>query len=755
MKYCRKCGTQVSSDTRFCPNCGYKFSSVPASQSDPERQTKSCRQCGKANEVSAKFCRYCGCSFEGESFSHRETVSNNVFLHPSDTVPVSGMTLHKKTAQKKTSSGKPRRSPLMRIIALVLIAAIILGGGVYLWPKFRSPEKLINRVQVFIPNPTAAEAMVNLETSVAIRYYIEARMYLEMLSQCDVENVNPEEFKNLVNLTVTAFENADKMSDCLTRSVGKWMEMDDVRQTPDIIVLQETGGNSSFIDIFLLKVFAKEKSASEVTAQQIVDAFDKAKFGNKVKAVAELLGTDSKHAYAQLKMAQASLEGADAMAVAKQADNCVKVATTLKTAGTVAGLVIAAAPVATGAVATMATGELIVTGGGIVMGGINSGVELTSTGAMLYYGTEDNVITKSADKFQNSEFMQTANFLVNVGGVGYNIKNQIQNVNKLIDQADKIDDYKKLFTSLSTNNGKEASDLFGIMSFGLSSLNPDDGILMTSIPTATDNGMKFDIADTKIGTSSLQQEAMKKLLQDSGYTLAQSELAVATAIEALESGKEPVSTPDDPAAPVPAAAIEKILEENKFIAPDSTEFNIDDFTSLVGIFMDTLAEHEMSNLPPGPSGDEQSDDAGTSADGNLPLWINGYWVALDWAGEIASAGNSYKFEVIDDHTIRMRKAFVMRNLKTKELEITVYRNYVFDCEYTVDSKTGTVLIHRTPTGLKSGEGLTETEPIKIPVPTDGNTINGFTLWPVEVTGDKLNEASLTYVRRDDLWPDNP
>ena len=97
----------------------------------------------------------------------------------------------------------------------------------------------------------------------------------------------------------------------------------------------------------------------------------------------------------------------------------------------------------------------------------------------------------------------------------------------------------------------------------------------------------------------------------------------------------------------------------------------------------------------------------------------------------------------------------MRNLKTKELEITVYRNYVFDCEYTVDSKTGTVLIHRTPTGLKSGEGLTETEPIKIPVPTDGNTINGFTLWPVEVTGDKLNEASLTYVRRDDLWPDNP
>ena len=748
VKYCRQCGTAVSSDTRFCPNCGFEFSLIPASQNDSGQQTKYCRQCGKVNSASAKFCLYCGYSFDGTQSTYREAVRNDVPPYPTETVPVSGRPSHKETASKKASSGKQRRSPLMRIIALVLIAAILFGGGAFLWSKFRSPEKLINRVQVFIPNPTAAEAMVNLQTSLAIQYYIEARMYLEMLSQYDTENVDPEEFKKLVDLSVTAFENADKMSDCLTRSVGKWMETDDVRQTPVITVLQEADGNSSFLDLFMSKVFAKEKSASEVTAQQIVDAFDKAKFGNKVKAVAELLGTDNKHAIVQLKMAQASLEGADAMAVADQAETCIRVATTLKTAGTVAGLVIAAAPVATGAVATTATGELIVTGGGIVMGGINAGVELTSTGAMLYYGTEENVISQSAEKFQNSEFMKTANFLVNIGGVGYNIKNQIQNVNKLIDQADKIDDYNKLFTSLSTNNGKEASDLFGIMSYGLSSLESDDGTLVTTTPKATDNGMTLDIADTKIGTSPLQQEAMKKLLQESGYTEAQSELAVATAVEVLESGKEPVSTPDDPAAPVPEATIEKILEENKFIAPDNTEFNIDDFTDLVGIFMDTLVEYEVSGLLPGPSGNEQGDGSGSSADGNLPLWLNGYWIAYLETGQ--PFYNSYKFEVIDEDTIRMRKAGIMPNIKTGEIEINVYERYVFDCDYSVDPGGGSVNKHKTPTGLT--EGLLSTEPMRIPVATDGNIIYGFTIWPADVTGDKLNEAVLTFTRHDELWP---
>ena len=92
----------------------------------------------------------------------------------------------------------------------------------------------------------------------------------------------------------------------------------------------------------------------------------------------------------------------------------------------------------------------------------------------------------------------------------------------------------------------------------------------------------------------------------------------------------------------------------------------------------------------------------------------------------------------------------MSNIKTGEIEINVYEGYVFDCDYSVDPRTGTVNLHSTPTGLT--EGVTSTEPMRIPVATDGNTIYGFTIWPADVTGDKLNEDVFTFTRHDELWP---
>lgn len=754
VKYCRKCGTQVPKDSMFCPNCGYEFPVTAASQPDTESKPRYCRQCGKANAAAAKFCLYCGYSFDGAASAAREPQYKAVQPGQMSGQSVSGSTLPADTSGKRKSSGRSGKKVLMRLISLVLILAICFGGAGYLWNRYRNPEKLINRVQVFIPNPTAPEAAVRVQASLALQYYVVARLYLEKLSQYDAENVDPEEFKELVDLTVTAFENADKMSAGLLRSVNYWMETDDVREQPEIRVTQEADGNESFIDIFFHKVFAKNEPASQVTAQQIVDAFDKAKYGQKVQAVADLLGTDAKHAYAQLKMAQASLEGAAAMEVAKQADNCVKVATTLKTAGTVAGLVIAAAPVATGAIATMATGEVIATGGAIVMGGINSAVEVTSTSAMLYCGTEDNIVTKSAEKFQNSGLMKTANLVVNIAGVGYNIKNMAQNMGKLMDQADKIDDYEKLLVSMSTNNGKEASDLFGLLSFGLSSIDLNDDRLVSMTPSYIDNGLLIDIADTMTGVDPLQKAAMKKLLEEAGYSKSQSEAVVTTATEMMESGAKPVSAPDDPAPIVPPEEIERILKENEFLAPDNSAFDPDAFISLTDSFMETISEYIVTGPLPTPSGNGQT-DSGTPFDGDLPVWINGFWVARMDDGRVgANNGNSYKFEIINDHLLRYQKVTVIENGRTGE-PFGSLASKVWEREYTVDPRTGAVLIPVTAVPTSDG-GTGYLEALKVPVSADSDTIYGFTQFPKELPDAHFGspeERVYTYVRRDDLWPE--
>ena len=572
MKYCRNCGEKIKQGAKFCTNCGYQFVTEPQ-QAAPKMMY--CQNCGRELAASVKFCKYCG--------------------KPVDSVSEPQKEYSREVRQKPAPAGKKRLGVIFILAAMILIFFYMVGtlsGPVSSGQNKGDQTALINRVEVTLPNPTGPEALVSLQTNVAMQYYIEARMYLEKLSTYNVNEADPEALRRLVDDTVTAFENADKSSESLGRSVDLWMETDDRRGQPEIKVLQTASADKGTIlsKLFLVTAYAKDKSPSEMTAQEIVDAYDKAKNGQKLKSLAELMGTDARHAYAQLKIAQATLEGADAAKMAEQATNCIKVAKTLKTAGTVAGLVIAAAPMATGAVATMATGEMLATGGGIIMGTINSGLELTSTGATLYYGTDENMLTEVADKAADSKAMKAANLVVGLAGVGYNIKNQLNDMDKLIGHPDKLAEYEKLMSNLSTNDGKEASNLFGILSFALGSVDPGEGTVLGIKTKSSPEGLKVDIEDTKVGTSPEQQEAMKQVLKDTGYSEEKAAEAVNHGVSLMESGKQPEEAVSDPAADLPEDFVEKKLKENEAIAPGSTFIDLDDFIDSLTTFMESLRD---------------------------------------------------------------------------------------------------------------------------------------------------------------------
>ena len=608
----------------FCTNCGYQFVREPQ-QTAPK--ITYCQNCGKEIAASAKFCKYCGKPVDAVSQPQKQYTQGAQAYPPKQSArqyTQSGRRGTAGTQKQALSAGKMHKGAFFSLVAVILVLCIVVTG--FIKPGFFLRKKgeqtgaeqigaMINRVQVILPNPTGPEAMVGLQANVALQYYTEARMYLEMLSAYNADEVDPREFSQLVDDAVTAFENADKISESLGRSVNLWMEADDRREQPEIKVLQTAGADPdrTLSELFVMTAYAKDKSPSEMTAQEIVDAYDKAKNGQKIKTLAELMGTDAKHAYAQLKIAQATLEGADATKIAEQATNCIKVAKTLKTAGTVAGLVIAAAPVATGAVATMATGELIATGGGIVMGAVNSGLELTSTGATLYYGTDENKVTKRADEIADSKAMKTANLVVGLAGVGYNIKNQLSDMNKLIDQADKLDEYEKLLTSLSTNNGKEASNLFGILSFGLGNLDPNEGTVLGMKTDTSGNGVVINIEDTKVGTSPEQQEAMKTVLKDTGYTEAEADAAVQRGMELMNSGAKTEGAAPDPAADLPEDSVKQKLKENEPIAPGSTYIDLDDLIDDLETFMECLTKGEAETT--------KEDDRSA---GNGEVWVEPY-----------------------------------------------------------------------------------------------------------------------------------
>ena len=498
---------------------------------------------------------------------------------------------------------RKRRGPV-RFIALLLAVAILVLGfvkpGFFL--KEKRAEMRINRVEVFIPNPTGPEAVVSLVGDLALAYYVEARLYLEKLSQYDTGKMDPEEFASLALNTVTAFENAEKISECLSDAVDLWMACDDVREAPTYKVIHEARNTSALSGLFSMKAYAKGSSPSEDRAQAIIDAFDKGKNGQRIKAVADYLGTDTKHAYAELKMALAMKEGETYQEIAEKATTCIKVAKTLKTAGTVAGLVIAAAPVATGAVASMAAGEMLVTGTGVVVAAVNTGLEVTSTGAMLYHGTDENKVTQLADAVSDSKFMQTVNLVTGVASVGYNVKNVFDSLEKITKTGGGAKELGTLLNTLSSD-GKTATDMFGLYSFGLSNLDklpgPEGAIadktaksLVTMITHTGEGGMTVSISDTLIGTARDQTEAVNRLLDELDIPDKGTRDVLDAVVDTYKGIPSVIGVPTDPAEAAPPALVKKILQDKQFIAPDSGKAGLDKTTEAVGSFMKELAESE-------------------------------------------------------------------------------------------------------------------------------------------------------------------
>ena len=135
---------------------------------------------------------------------------------------------------------KTMKRTMSILLAFVLVLCLLVTGSAE--PGFcqngetDDPSGLINHVQVTIPAPTGPEAIVSLEANIALQYYIEARMYLEKLSTADIDEMGPEAFKQLVDDSVTAFENADKISESLGRSVDLWMEADDTQRDRKSVV---------------------------------------------------------------------------------------------------------------------------------------------------------------------------------------------------------------------------------------------------------------------------------------------------------------------------------------------------------------------------------------------------------------------------------------------------------------------------------------------------------------------------------------
>ncbi|MBR0365948.1 MAG: S-layer homology domain-containing protein, partial [Clostridia bacterium] len=371
-----------------------------------------------------------------------------------------------------------------------------------------APDAGIHWVEVMIPAPDAAEEAVDVTAALALENYITARAYLDKFLTSDISSMNETqaaEYTEMLDNAIMLFENTEKLSDALTKAVDVW-EKTDGGTAPTYRELSYTGQQSGAPTNLgphalmkphagiMTRVFSADPS-SVAWAKDITDRYDKAPAGKGIRTLASQLGTDAKHAYAQLKQAQAILEGATYTEIADAANTAYQTATVLKTAGTAAGLVIsvAAAP------AAGAVGAVVKTGG-VVMGGINTILEIGSTGTILYTNGEGNELTAAFDKTESQ--MAPIGQIFSIAGLGYSLKDIGATGKKILESG-----YKSLTPKEMNDLGDNA---FGVLSYAASSLNDyvNGGSILSGTFTKTDSGTKFTLVNTLLGNDENTKTAL-------------------------------------------------------------------------------------------------------------------------------------------------------------------------------------------------------------------------------------------------------
>ena len=464
-----------------------------------------------------------------------------------------------------------------RFVSLLLVAVMTL----YLLAGCGDKNRETEKAQVNYPVPTDAEAVVDAASGLAVNYYLAGRAYLDAFINYDVSGLtedNYAQYTALVDNAVKAFENADKVNAVLNEALDVY-EKEENGEGPKVQKL-------SAAPSFGMTAYAAEMGSKE-WAQSIMDEYAKAKPGHAIRHLASQLGTDAKHAYAQMKMAQDILMGAEYTQIADKANTAVKTATVLKTAGTAAGLVIAVATApASGALATA------VSTGGITMSGVNTVLEIGSTASILYTNGEDNEFSMACDKTEAQ--LAPIGQVFAIAGVGANIKD--------LAGAGK-DIWKNGYNSLDAKAKEDlAMNSFGVISYGAGAINDyvNGGSIMSGTFTKGDDGVKFTLMNTLTGTEPDQQKNVTDVLKNAGV----SEEKINEVLE-KPSETEPASVKMSTDTMTPEVS-QKIIDNTAPIMQD--DFDLDAYLKLLQNVLYEIAEMGYEEEYEGEYNEETAND---------------------------------------------------------------------------------------------------------------------------------------------------
>lgn len=266
-------------------------------------------------------------------------------------------------------------------LALTLVSC----GGVGTGGKQDEGEQAPSTATVALPRGSQERVLLEEAGALATRQYVIARLKTDALLEYDYANGSVEELQALVDDTALTWEVAEELA-----AQTEQLALDATA------IVEEGGGvdTSAGADVtvspprprgfsLIPEAHAAQDDAALKWATALTKQYDSFPAGQKIRTLAQGLGTDAKMAFAQLQMAQNILEGAAYTDLAKVEqeveEKLMVVKTSCKTALYVGSIAAGGAP---------ATALEV---GGLILGGVDTLVDIASTGTTIVLGEGDSV----------------------------------------------------------------------------------------------------------------------------------------------------------------------------------------------------------------------------------------------------------------------------------------------------------------------------------------------------------------------------
>ncbi|WP_313164982.1 zinc-ribbon domain-containing protein [Sedimentibacter sp.] len=623
-KYCTNCGKELHTGARFCAKCGAAVLDVPANPV-PAAQPKPV-----------------------------PPMQPIVEAQPQKSAPPAVPPKRKNTAAPKKNGGRNTLCIVLSVLLLIQIAAVALYG----WPGFMVGGGSGKSDRPIVSMPAVSQERATLEQAgaIATRLFILANLKTDALLEYDINRGSMEE---LQDLTADALETW-RLCDVASAQV---IELTDYAQELGVQASIQPA-QMRYVDhvgpsfpLFTTVAYAAEENAAVKWARELTEKYDSYPAGQKVRQLAENLGTDAKKAYAQLQMAQNILEGAAYSAegdTMQSFENAAMATKTVCKTGLYIGGVVAGGGVANG----------ILEAGGMIIGGVDTIVDIASTGSTIICG-ENSKVTMAANDFK--DFMGPISSVT--GGVNV-LSGGIKFAGTTADKVGSIDKLSYI--------GESVLDLVR------------DGKILGGLITVGEDG-QTTVTMTEIDVEGKTPAEIEKELEKVGLSL-----------------------PDEEAKT--AAELAQGLEEEYFY----TEEEISEITAyLRELLYDMFLEQEEELTPPSA---EEEQPTGYN-DLSLDEIVGSYDVSTSFQGEtqthattFSKSGDKLTAENAEDY-LEMDydpttgKATVTQTHEDGEDIITVYTTFVFKRENGVITISGkaAMSLNGEPVALSVGYSGVKTD----------------------------------------------